>query len=76
MLMASLLPVVILMTSQFQDLNNKLSAFVENRGPSIVTTVPFGDHVLLLPSCFPNTSSAASANTDEVVLQKVGCIGI
>ena len=62
-----------LITSQFQDLNNKLSAFVEKRGPSIVTTVPLRDHMLgwFVTSGLSNTSSAACATIDDVSLQKV-----
>ena len=71
-------PVVMLITSQFQDLNNRLSALVEKRGPSIVTAVPFGDHIFVLcvSSGLSNTSSAACATIDDVSLQNVGCIGI
>ena len=66
------------MTSQFHDLNNKLSALVENLGPSIVTTVPLGDHIGCCLSCSDvfSISSAAWDNTFEVSLQNVGCIGM
>ena len=66
------------MTSQFHDLNNKLSALVENLGPSIVTTVPLGDHMGRSFSCSDvvSISSAAWDNTFDVSLQNVGCIGM
>ena len=66
------------MTSQFHDLNNKLSALVENLGPSIVTTVPLGDHMGCSLSCSDvfSISFAAWDNTFDVSLQNVGCIGM